>query len=497
MAIVPNILDMVAGVNERKRAGRVREAMGNYLNQPEETIQQIMPDNPDYAQKLMEQRRRQQIEDEDRRRNLFKENLPYLRGVDDPEQREEVIGALQGQFESGGMTEEDIANMRSASAAPGGNIANRMDPEAWKAKVEEEYSPYYIQPGQQRMVGGEEQSRGEYAMQTVQVPRSDGGMEIIMFDRNTGTFVTEDGEPASPRQAFAARTTLQRDFDNTFGEGGMTNEERVTSTGKDGISVGPRRVVSEGRDESGRFRLATPQELRGYPQGTAAQIDTRTGQLVNIKQPPASRGGGGGTGAGPSGKPETATELKDRRAQEDKERGRKRFDNILGQLGEQYTKLRNIGGAIIDPSRGSGSNIEAWINSSSVGRVLGRIGGTEAESIRQTVDNMRPLLIQNIREVTGMSSKAMDSNTELQFYIQSATDTGKDIASNLAAIAILDRMYGSGTALDGLPADLRKVVEDRVGKLERQMPTSGLPAPRSSGAASAPSSGWGKAKVVN
>lgn len=56
-------------------------------------------------------------------------------------------------------------------------------------------------------------------------------------------------------------------------------------------------VIRPGRARpSAQYRAATAEELAGYPAGTAAQVDTTTGQLTNIRTPPAARSGGGAAG---------------------------------------------------------------------------------------------------------------------------------------------------------------------------------------------------------
>lgn len=607
MGVIPNIVNMVSGINQRKRAGRVRENMGNYLTDPEGTIAAIMEDDPDTALALKQQREQQRIQAEDRRRATFDRNVGFLRGAEDPEALASVLGPeLQRQ----GTAPEGVTNLAQIVGADR-TFANRRDPEAWKAQVEREMTPFTLQGGQQRFVGDQEVAAGRYKRQTVEVPRADGGVDIILFDPNVngGEFVTEQGTPASPQQAAAAQAMMASTpedvggaFDSEFGTdarapaatpqnkrsggrlmaqratgaqieqvatsavpgirvtsrertpernekvGGSPNSYHLTTRGgrardfvppegmsmgqlasqlkqaygpgfdvidegdhvhvepgpgngrgaasaqqapsaaprQAGVQVSPTRVSSAGANQPGRFRALSQQEIAQYPGVQSAQIDTQTGALTNIVRAPAAGRAGG----------ETATQLKDRRKQEDKSEGQKRFSTLLSNLGVQYNKLRNIGGAIVDPSRGAGVNAQAWVNTTSVGRLLGRMGGDEAESIRQTIDNMRPLLIQSVREATDMSARAMDSNVELKFYMQSATDTGKDLVSNLAALATLDAMYGTGDSLSGLPADLKSMVVERMGEMQAEVPTDELPQAGQDEVA-APSSGWGQARVVN
>jgi hypothetical protein len=59
-----------------------------------------------------------------------------------------------------------------------------------------------------------------------------------------------------------------------------------------------------------------------------------------------------------------------------------------------------------------------------------------------------------------MSTKAMDSNAELKFYLQAATDPKNDLKSNLNALAVLDETYGlSGNK--GERSKFRDLIEQR------------------------------------
>jgi hypothetical protein len=163
-----------------------------------------------------------------------------------------------------------------------------------------------------------------------------------------------------------------------------------------------------------------------------------------------------------------------------KARGRKQLsDNLLG-LGQSYVKLKESG-AYIDPSRSWGENFEAWARTSGAGQYLGGMVGSETQAIVDRINTMRPALISAIRQSTGMSAKAMDSNTELQFYLQQATDPNISIAANFAAIDALDKAYGLGGALDQiLPPELVQSIRSGSPSIAQPpaAPTPGQDLPR-------------------
>lgn len=130
------------------------------------------------------------------------------------------------------------------------------------------------------------------------------------------------------------------------------------------------------------------------------------------------------------------------------ETGKETVSKVLGELKGAFGQLSQKGAAI-DTTQGTLSNIQNRIAASAPGQMVTGAIGTEEQSIRNTIAMTRPLLIQAIRQATGMSAKAMDSNAELQFYLQAATDPTKDLQANMKAIEALDRAFGLGLGVGG------------------------------------------------
>jgi hypothetical protein len=95
-------------------------------------------------------------------------------------------------------------------------------------------------------------------------------------------------------------------------------------------------------------------------------------------------------------------------------------------------------------ANGAVSNVLAAVGSSGPGQFLGNMVGTENQSARNSIAQTRPLLLNAIKQATGMSAKQMDSNAELKMYLAAATDPKLDIKANMAALDSLDRLYGLG-----------------------------------------------------
>jgi len=120
----------------------------------------------------------------------------------------------------------------------------------------------------------------------------------------------------------------------------------------------------------------------------------------------------------------------------------KRVSGVLNDLKAHYEELDKLGG-IIDTEESTLSNIGARIGSSGLGQAVGRATGTKEQEIRDMINNSRPLLINFIRQASEMGARGLDSQKELEFYLQAATDPQRSIQANLNAIKVLEKAYGA------------------------------------------------------
>jgi hypothetical protein len=116
----------------------------------------------------------------------------------------------------------------------------------------------------------------------------------------------------------------------------------------------------------------------------------------------------------------------------------------LKEMKGLYTVLKKMG-AIVDTEKGPLDNLMAAVGASGPGQFVSKITGSKAQSIRNRVLNLQPLLINNIRQASEMGARGMDSEKELEFYLRAATNPKVDVQSNFAALKVLELAYGSGT----------------------------------------------------
>lgn len=163
----------------------------------------------------------------------------------------------------------------------------------------------------------------------------------------------------------------------------------------------------------------------------------------------------------------------EQRKTEEQDKSKGALSQTLSDMVNSYLKLKELGG-VVDPDAGALDNAQAWVGATGFGQAIGSAFGTEEASIRQRILNSQPALINAIRQATGMSAKGMDSNAELQFFLQQATNPQKDIISNLAAIDALDRTYGLGGVLkDTLTPEMYKRVRGQAELLKKKAPAPG------------------------
>lgn len=134
----------------------------------------------------------------------------------------------------------------------------------------------------------------------------------------------------------------------------------------------------------------------------------------------------------------------------DKVHGAKqRVSGNLEALRGYYVDLQNLG-AVVDTRRAGAENVSAAIRASGPGQLAGKVLGTKEQSARNKINQMRPLLLQEIRQASQMGARGLDSNKELEFYLQAATDPARDIQANIAAMQVLENAYGLGGKIAGV-----------------------------------------------
>jgi hypothetical protein len=129
---------------------------------------------------------------------------------------------------------------------------------------------------------------------------------------------------------------------------------------------------------------------------------------------------------------------------------KKQLSDVVSQLKTSYDTLYE-GGGITSTSAGGRENIGAKMGTSAVGQFMGSALGTKNQEQRQIIEQTRPLLLNLIKEATGMSASQMNSNAEMQMYLKAATDPKLSYEANVTALQNLDKTFGLGLLKDISP----------------------------------------------
>ncbi len=129
----------------------------------------------------------------------------------------------------------------------------------------------------------------------------------------------------------------------------------------------------------------------------------------------------------------------------DSQTGFKQTHDLLNDLENHYNTLNEKGG-ISNVNNSTLDNAGNYLSNSFVGQGVGKLVGTENQSIRNKIATTKPLLLSAIKSATGMSSQQLNSNAELQFYAASATDPSLGYEANQNAINVLRKYIKTGSA---------------------------------------------------
>jgi hypothetical protein len=153
-------------------------------------------------------------------------------------------------------------------------------------------------------------------------------------------------------------------------------------------------------------------------------------------------GGAGSPGVIGVGGKEPGAALRTNKAEE----GKTQLANDLDNLRSSFAELDRLR-AIPSTERGVVSNLMSATQSSGIGQVLGRAGGTKEQVERDVINSARLRLVSSIKNATGMSSKSLDSNVELQTMLRSLSDPGQSVDAALRIIDDIEDAYvkGNGT----------------------------------------------------
>ena len=203
--------------------------------------------------------------------------------------------------------------------------------------------------------------------------------------------------------------------------------------------------------ETGQFRMPDALPSRAPAPGAAPPTPaapkppvgyrfTDGGNLEPIPGGPAAARAAKGAAA-PGGAAAVGTPAQQAKAAVQQDAREKLSQDLTNQLG-YYEQLAKIG-AMVSPGRPAAANIAAYARASGVGQETERALGTQAQTLRDNIANARQRLLMHVKNATGATASQMNSNVELQTWLNSLTNPQQSIETVRETLGQLDAVLGS------------------------------------------------------
>ncbi len=176
----------------------------------------------------------------------------------------------------------------------------------------------------------------------------------------------------------------------------------------------------------------TPAPLRLRP--GESLVSPRGEVLYTAPAAGATTGAPAAAGSKPTAAQAAKTEAQNRARQD-------LSDELRTVLG-YYQKLSDLG-AMTSPNRKYGENLIASARASDLGQAAEQAISTKAQTQRNNIANARQRILSHVKNVTGATSKQMDSNRELQIWLDSLTSPKQSMETVRETLTQLDRVMGS------------------------------------------------------
>lgn len=140
-------------------------------------------------------------------------------------------------------------------------------------------------------------------------------------------------------------------------------------------------------------------------------------------------------------------------------KGKQDVSRVIGDMRSYYERIDELGG-IRNVEAGALSNVGRAASSSTVGRFTGSTFGSEAESLRRSIEGLRPSLINAMKGAEGMGARMFDSNKDMELWLATVTDPTQDIQTVNRLLNEFEAKYGLVSA-GSIPVPIRP--ENTVG----------------------------------
>jgi hypothetical protein len=119
--------------------------------------------------------------------------------------------------------------------------------------------------------------------------------------------------------------------------------------------------------------------------------------------------------------------------------GAEAFQGVISEMRDAYNELDRLNAIPSSKRRTAAENLGIYATETSgAAQMAGRIAGTPAQSLRNQVQSARLRLLQGIKAATNMSAQELNSNVELQQWLDAVTNPANDIESNMAVLQSIE-----------------------------------------------------------
>lgn len=129
----------------------------------------------------------------------------------------------------------------------------------------------------------------------------------------------------------------------------------------------------------------------------------------------------------------------------EKEKGKIEFEKVLGEYNALYDKLYEKGGTPSSEAYSAPVNmVKNFASGELVGQRIGRMMGTENQTIRDSLNNKKPLLMAAMKKAAGLTGTELNSVPELKFYMSALGDLERSYEANKDTMKTLSHQFGTG-----------------------------------------------------
>jgi hypothetical protein len=139
-------------------------------------------------------------------------------------------------------------------------------------------------------------------------------------------------------------------------------------------------------------------------------------------------------------KPLTPAQLKAEEKKLAREEATQGLDDTLSNM-EKLVDSLNAGGGITSTTKSPLENTLSSMGSSGIGQMVGRATGTENQKNRDVLAAQKMQLLNDIKNATGMSAQQMNSNVELQLWMDSLGAPGMTAEANKEILKSIRKKY--------------------------------------------------------